>query len=72
MCIRSNRQREGIGRALLTRLDEIASRCGCVRVEVTSGDRRAKEAHLFYQACGYAIDSRRFQKMLNQGEQDAR
>ena len=71
MCISSNRQREGIGRALLARLDELARRSGCVRIEVTSGDRRAEDAHLFYQACGYAVDSRRFQKMLNQGEQDA-
>ena len=71
MCISSNRKREGIGRALLTRLDEIASNCGCVRIEVTSGDRRSDDAHVFYQACGYAIDSRRFQKMLNQGEQES-
>jgi GNAT superfamily N-acetyltransferase len=68
MCIRSTRQREGIGRALLTRLDKIASSRGCVRIEVTSGDHRADDAHLFYQACGYALDSRRFQKILNQGE----
>ena len=71
MCISSNRQREGIGRMLLNRLDEMAQRSGCVRIEVTSGDRRAGDAHLFYQACGYNIDSRRFKKMLNQGEQDA-
>jgi GNAT superfamily N-acetyltransferase len=69
MCISSNRQREGIGRALLASLDEIASSCGCVRIEVTSGDQRAEDAHQFYQACGYAVDSRRFQKILNQGEE---
>ena len=65
MCISSIRQRQGIGRMLLNRLDEIAQRSGCVRIEVTSGDRRAGDAHLFYQACGYAVDSRRFQKILN-------
>lgn len=69
LCISSKRQREGIGRALLTRLDALASSRGCARIEVTSGDHRAEDAHLFYQACGYAVDSRRFQKILNQGEQ---
>ncbi len=69
MCISPDRQREGIGRALLTKLDEIAISSGCVRIEVTSGDQRIDDAHVFYQACGYAIDSRRFQKILNKGEQ---
>ena len=65
MCISSNRQREGIGHALLARLDEVALELGCLRIEVSSGDQRAQDAHLFYQACGYAIDSRRFQRILN-------
>lgn len=64
MCIHSNWQRKGIGRALLRRLEEIASSRGCVRIEVTSGDQREDVAHLFYQACGYAVDSRRFQKII--------
>jgi GNAT superfamily N-acetyltransferase len=64
MCIHSNCQRKGIGRALLARLEEIALSCGCARIEVTSGDHREEDAHLFYQACGYAIDSRRFQKVI--------
>ncbi|WP_338684853.1 GNAT family N-acetyltransferase [Haloferula helveola] len=65
MCIRSDRQRQGVGRALLAGLDGFARARGCGRIEVSSGDQRAQDAHLFYQACGYAIDSRRFQKMLH-------
>jgi len=56
MCISSTQQRKGIGRAILGRLDDVARNKGCSRIEVTSGDRRAQDAHLFYQSCGYTID----------------
>lgn len=64
MCVSSSHQRQGVGRALLASLDEHASAKGCVRIEVTSGDSRMNDAHIFYQACGFLVDSRRFQKTL--------
>lgn len=68
MCVSSHRKREGIGRALLTRLDELAAERACSKIEVTSGDHRVDDAHVFYESCGYSADCRRFQKILNQGK----
>ena len=65
MCVSSQRQRAGIGRRLLETLDKLAIERGCSCVEVTSGDHRAEDAHIFYQACSYQIDCRRFQKILH-------
>ena len=64
MSIEPTKQRMGIGRALLEKLDGVAADLGCGRIEVASGDHRANDAHQFYQACGYQPNSRRFQKML--------
>jgi hypothetical protein len=48
--------------------EEAAAACGCLRMEVTSGDHREQDAHLFYQAQGYRADCRRFIKDLAAGE----
>ena len=64
MCIASGYRRSGAGRALLAELENRARASGCDRIEVTSGERRAEDAHRFYQSCGYVSDSRRFQKRL--------
>lgn len=51
----------GIGRLLVQAADQYFIERGCVRAEVTSGDRRPG-AHAFYQALGFASDERRFIK----------
>jgi GNAT superfamily N-acetyltransferase len=42
----------GVGGQLVTAAESFATSRGCVRMEVTSGDRR-QEAHEFYRRCGY-------------------
>ena len=44
--------------------EKIAADGGCLRMEVTSGDHREQDAHLFYQSLGYRTDCRRFLKDL--------
>lgn len=56
--------RQGIGGSLLKAAEEFAIRVGCTRVEVTSGDHRKGDAHLFYASQGYGSDCRRFLKQL--------
>lgn len=57
-------QRRGVGRALVAAAEAFAVECACLRMEVTSGDRRAADAHVFYQMLGYQSDCRRFLKRL--------
>ncbi|MFJ8827990.1 GNAT family N-acetyltransferase [Streptomyces sp. NPDC102467] len=42
----------GVGSQLVAAAESFAATSGCVRMEVTSGDRR-QDAHEFYQRCGY-------------------
>ncbi len=56
----------GAGRALVAAAEDLASRWGCVAVEVTSARHRA-DAHAFYAAVGFADAcgrSARFFKLL--------
>jgi len=62
MAIDPRRQRMGIGAALMGAAEGFAWSVGCSRVEVTSGDGREKDAHLFYQGQGFRSDCRRFLK----------
>ncbi|RBP46408.1 ribosomal protein S18 acetylase RimI-like enzyme [Roseimicrobium gellanilyticum] len=64
MAIDPEHERQGIGTALVGAAEEFARVCDCLRVEVTSGDRREKDAHVFYAKLGYASDCRRFLKRL--------
>lgn len=64
MAIDPEHQRQGIGTALVQAAEDFARACGCLRMEVTSGDRREKDAHVFYAGLGYASDCRRFLKRL--------
>ena len=52
-------RRSGAGRALVAAALEWAAREGCVRLSVTSAERRA-DAHAFYPACGLPYTGRRF------------
>ena len=49
----------GVGRRLVDRAKRWAAARGCVRLTVTSAERRA-DAHAFYPACGLAYTGRRF------------
>ena len=64
MAIDPGHQRQGVGKALVQAAEEFARGRGCTRIEVTSGDHREADAHLFYAALGYASDCRRFLKRL--------
>lgn len=64
LAIDSRHHRQGIGRALVKAAETFASRIGCTRIEVTSGDHREHDAHLFYLSLDYRVDCRRFLKIL--------
>lgn len=65
MAIDPEYQRQGIGTALVQAAEAFARTYGCLRIEVTSGDSREKDAHVFYVKLGYASDCRRFLKRLD-------
>ncbi len=67
MAVDPRHQRRGIGTALVLAAEQHAREHGCTRMEVTSGDRRVKDAHVFYAGLGYAVDCRRFLKHLEGG-----
>ena len=54
---------QGVGRALVAAAERWARARGCVRLSVTSAERRA-DAHAFYPACGMPYTGRRFSKAL--------
>jgi len=56
-------RRQGVGGQLLTAAESFAARRRCVRMEVTSADRR-QEAHAFYQRCGYIDQTGRSSRFL--------
>jgi GNAT superfamily N-acetyltransferase len=55
----------GVGRALVGAAEEWARARGCVRLIVTSAERR-HDAHAFYERCGLPYTGRRFVKQLVQ------
>jgi GNAT superfamily N-acetyltransferase len=52
-------RRSGIGRAFVEEAKQWALANGCVRLSVTSAEKR-KDAHAFYPACGLPYTGRRF------------
>jgi GNAT superfamily N-acetyltransferase len=60
--VSDSHRRRGVGRLLVSAIEEFADKNGCERIEVTSGDRR-DDAHSFYQHLGYEPVSRRFLKI---------
>jgi GNAT superfamily N-acetyltransferase len=66
-------RRQGVGGQLVTAAESFAASRGCVRMEITSADRRA-DAHEFYQRRGYLIQagrSSRFLRDLNETSRHA-
>ena len=59
-----NKEKRGLGtgKALVRQAETYFKSKDCIKSEVTSGDHR-KEAHAFYESCGYARDERRFIKI---------
>lgn len=55
----SSARRRGIGQLLVAAAKDWAVKQGCVRLSVTSAERRA-DAHAFYPACGLPYTGRRF------------
>jgi GNAT superfamily N-acetyltransferase len=53
----------GVGGQLVTAAESFATSRGCVRVEVTSADRR-QDAHEFYRRCGYVDQTGRSSRFL--------
>lgn len=64
MAVAPSHHRQGVGRALVAEAEAFAAWLGCASMEVTSSDRRAADAHVFYRTLGYAHDCRRFLKKL--------
>ncbi len=54
----------GVGRALVEQAELWARARGCVRLSVTSAERRS-DAHAFYPKCGLPYTGRRFSKSLS-------
>jgi GNAT superfamily N-acetyltransferase len=55
---------QGVGRAMVSAIEEWARQCGCTRLSVTSAERRA-DAHAFYPRCGLPYSGRRFSRQLD-------
>ncbi|MEM7383778.1 MAG: GNAT family N-acetyltransferase [Verrucomicrobiota bacterium] len=64
MSVSSRYRMKGVGRSLLNKAESVASSLGGKRLEVTSGDHRKEDAHIFYQSCGFRLSDRRFLKDL--------
>ncbi len=62
-CIDQQFRSRGIGRELLQVAEDYFRKQGCLRVEVSSNERR-NDAHRFYLKNGFVINSKRFIKQL--------
>jgi len=58
-------RRQGIGRALVERVETISKDVGCIKIAVASGLHRA-DAHRFYLELGYEEITKRFVKRLSE------
>jgi GNAT superfamily N-acetyltransferase len=56
-------RRRGVGGVLVSVAERFATSRGCVRMEVTSRDRR-HDAHAFYQRRGYTVQTGRSSRFL--------
>jgi len=62
----SSARRRGVGQLLVAGAKSWAAQLGCVRLSVTSAERRA-DAHAFYPACGLPYTGRRFATPISPG-----
>jgi len=60
-------RRRGVGQLLVAAAKRWAAEQGCVRLSVTSAERRA-DAHAFYPACGLPYTGRRFSTPISPPE----
>jgi GNAT superfamily N-acetyltransferase len=60
-CVDADFRSQGVGQQLLAASESFLFAKGCLKLEVTSNERRDK-AHQFYRKAGYAEDSKRFVK----------
>lgn len=60
----SSARRRGVGQLLVQEAKRWAAENGCVRLSVTSAERRA-DAHAFYPAAGMPYTGRRFATTIN-------
>lgn len=63
LVVASCARRTGVGRTLVEAAEAWARRRGCVRIVVTSNERRT-DAHEFYGRLGWEHTGRRFSKLL--------
>lgn len=64
LVVAADRRGQGVGRALVSAVEELAIEAGCSAMEVTSGDHRPA-AHSFYRSLGFEERPRRFVKRLS-------
>ncbi len=55
---------QNVGNRLVAKAEAFFVANHCLKSEVTSGDHR-RDAHAFYQSCGYKEEERRFVKILS-------
>ena len=63
LVVSKSHRRQGIGGKLMEFAEDFARSNGCIRMEVTPGERRA-DAQAFYGRLGYKEVSRRFMKSI--------
>ncbi len=64
LCVAERFRRRGVGRALLQRVDQWCRDENHHSIRVHSGDKR-RDAHRFFEACGYERTGRRFVKSIS-------
>lgn len=63
LAVSDRARRRGVGSRLVAAAESFAAGHGCLRMEVTSGDRRP-DAHRFYQRCGYTNQAGKSSRFL--------
>ena len=65
LCVHHSKRAMGVGKSMLQKAEELCKKKDCYYLEVTSGQKRNKEAHVFYESLGYeSYKGKRFIKRL--------